>query len=170
MADTMALENPQESFESTDEIAETSALGGAEVVASQADGDEKQVTSWMNSSGVSNFLAQPLVRRTIPALVGLFALLLFLLVYYWLNAEGSRTLYPNMSEVDRSEAFAQLQSANNWLHGFFNDSLNFLSFNTDAKPWPFNSNDEEESDIQEEVVEAEAVELSNEEPKAEDPA
>ena len=32
----------------------------------------------------------------------------------------------------------QLQSANNWLQGFFNDSLNFLSFNTDSKPWPFN--------------------------------
>ena len=69
-----------------------------------------------------------------------------------------------------SKTNTQLQSANNWLHGFFNDSLNFLSFNTDAKPWPFNSNDEEESDIQEEVVEAEAVELSNEEPKVEDPA
>ena len=69
-----------------------------------------------------------------------------------------------------SKTNTQLQSANNWLHCFFNDSLNFLSFNTDAKPWPFNSNDEGESDIQEEVVEAEAVELSNEEPKAEDPA
>ena len=69
-----------------------------------------------------------------------------------------------------SKTNTQLQSANNWLHGFFNDSLNFLSFNTDAKPWPFNSNDEGESDIQEEGVEAEAVELSNEEPKAEDPA
>jgi len=112
MADAMALENPEEGFQSTDEIAETTALGGGEVVPSQTDGDEKQVVSWMDSSGVSNFLAQPLVRRTIPALVGLFALLLFLLVYYWLNAEGSRTLYPNMSEVDRSEAFAQLQSAN----------------------------------------------------------
>jgi len=62
----------------------------------------------------------------------------------------------------------QLQSANNWLHGFFNDSLNFLSFNTDAKPWPFNSNDEGEPEIQEEVVDAESVELSSEEPKAED--
>jgi len=69
-----------------------------------------------------------------------------------------------------SKTNTQLQSANNWLHGFFNDSLNFLSFNTDSKPWPFNSNDEGESDIQEEVVEAEAEELSNEEPKAEDPA
>ena len=69
-----------------------------------------------------------------------------------------------------SKTNTQLQSANNWLHGFFNDSLNFLSFNTDDKPWPFNSNEKGESDIQEEVVEAEAVELSNEEPKAEDPA
>ena len=112
MADTMALENPEESFQSTDALEENPALGGGEVVPSPTNGDEKQVTSWMDSTGVSNFLAQPLVRRTIPALVGLFALLLFLLVYYWLNAEGSRTLYPNMSEVDRSEAFAQLQSAN----------------------------------------------------------
>mgnify|MGYP001156835919 CR=1 FL=1 len=112
MADTMALENPEQSFEATDGMADATALGGGEIVSSQKDADEKQVTSWMDSSGVSNFLAQPLVRRTIPALVGLFALLLFLLVYYWLNAEGSRTLYPNMSEVDRSEAFAQLQSAN----------------------------------------------------------
>ena len=63
----------------------------------------------------------------------------------------------------------QLQTANNWLHGFFNDSLNFLSFNTDAKPWPFKSNDGEAQDP-EEVVEAEAEELSAEEPKTEDPA
>lgn len=112
MADTMALENPEESFQSTDALEENPALGSGEVVPSPTNGDEKQVPSWMDSTGVSNFLAQPLVRRTIPALVGLFALLLFLLVYYWLNAEGSRTLYPNMSEVDRSEAFAQLQSAN----------------------------------------------------------
>ena len=112
MADTMALENPEESFQSTDALEENPALGSGEVVPSPMNGEEKQVTSWMDSTGVSNFLAQPLVRRTIPALVGLFALLLFLLVYYWLNAEGSRTLYPNMSEVDRSEAFAQLQSAN----------------------------------------------------------
>ena len=69
-----------------------------------------------------------------------------------------------------SKTNTQLQSGNNWLHGFFNDSLNFLSFNTDAKPWPFNSNDEEESDIEEEVEEAEAVELSTEERKVEDPA
>ena len=36
----------------------------------------------------------------------------------------------------------QLQSANNWLQGFFNDALNFLSFNTDSKPWPFSDKDD----------------------------
>ena len=44
----------------------------------------------------------------------------------------------------------QLQTANNWLHGFFSDSLNFLSFNTDANPWPFNDK-AEEADSEEEV-------------------
>ena len=63
----------------------------------------------------------------------------------------------------------QLQSANNWLHGFFNDSLNFLSFNTEDKPWPFSSSNDE-PETQEEVLEAEAVELDSEELKAEDSA
>ncbi len=39
----------------------------------------------------------------------------------------------------------QILSANNWLHGFFSDSLNFLSFNTDSKPWPFNGSNDAES-------------------------
>ena len=108
----MALESPEEGFETSEDLREPGSSESNELVQSEVASDNKQVTSWMDSTGVSNFLAQPLVRRTIPALVGLFALLLFLLVYYWLNAEGSRTLYPNMSEADRSEAFAQLQAAN----------------------------------------------------------
>ena len=62
-----------------------------------------------------------------------------------------------------SKTNSQLQSANNWLHGFFNDSLNFLSFNTNAKPWPFNNSEPEadEPDTDEEVVEAEAVEFNS---------
>ena len=65
----------------------------------------------------------------------------------------------------------QLQSANNWLQGFFNDSLNFLSFNTDSKPWPF-SDKQEVSDSNEdnentEVVdgEPEEIELGDDQPK-----
>ena len=43
-------------------------------------------------------------------------------------------------------------------------------FNTNSKPWPFKNSDEQQPETHEEVVEAEAVELSPEEPKTEDPA
>ena len=62
----------------------------------------------------------------------------------------------------------QLQSANNWLHGFFSDSLNFLGFNTEAKPWPFNDKTEaSDSNKDVEVVdgESEDLELGNDQPE-----
>ena len=62
----------------------------------------------------------------------------------------------------------QLQTANNWLHGFFSDSLNFLSFNTDSKPWPFNDKTEaSDSNKDVEVVdgESEDLELGNDQPE-----
>jgi len=60
----------------------------------------------------------------------------------------------------------QLLSANNWLHGFFSDSLNFLSFNTDSKPWPFNglqddNSEGSESDEKVDVVEGESEEVNS---------
>ena len=62
----------------------------------------------------------------------------------------------------------QIKSANNWLHGFFSDSLNFLSFNTDAKPWPFNDKSEA-SDANEDVEvvdgESEDLDLGNDQPE-----
>ena len=65
----------------------------------------------------------------------------------------------------------QLQSANNWLHGFFNDSLNFLSFNTDSKPWPFNDKSEASNSSEDaegnEVIDgqSEDLELDDDQPE-----
>ena len=65
----------------------------------------------------------------------------------------------------------QLQSANNWLQGFFNDALNFLSFNTDSKPWPFSDkyevSDSNEDSEHTEVVdgESEDLELGDDQPE-----
>jgi hypothetical protein len=71
-----------------------------------------------------------------------------------------------------SQTNAKLQSANNWLLNFFNDSVNFVSFNTNSKPWPF-SDTEEASDTEEEVEtvevvegESEAVESDEEQPRS----
>ena len=65
----------------------------------------------------------------------------------------------------------QLQSANNWLQDFFNDSLNFLSFNTDSKPWPFSDKQEvsvsNEDGEHTEVVDGEPkeIELGDDQPE-----
>ena len=67
-----------------------------------------------------------------------------------------------------SKTNTQLQLANNWLQGFFNDALNFLSFNTNAKPWPFNDKTETtDPDEEVDVVEGESeeVQLDNEQPE-----
>ena len=70
-----------------------------------------------------------------------------------------------------SKTNTQLKSANNWLQDFFNDSLNFLSFNTDSKPWPFNDKSEvsNSSDDSEEVEvidgQSEDLELDDDQPE-----
>ena len=61
-----------------------------------------------------------------------------------------------------SQVNSQLQHANNWLHEFFNDSLNFLSFNSDTKPWPFNDKSESfESNEEAEIVDLEPEEANS---------
>ena len=107
MADTMALDSPQGVFQQN----EATLVGNNEVITQGVGDNNHQPPSLMKSSGVSEFLARPLVKRTIPAMIGLFFVLLFLTIYFSVTAVGSRALYPSMSEADRSEAFAQLQAA-----------------------------------------------------------
>jgi len=112
MAESMALESPEEMLQPNEATLDDSPVENNDLVQAESKERADLPVSWMNSPGVKNFLGQPLVKRTIPALVGLFCLLLFLMVYFWATDVGTRSLYPNMSEADRSEAFAQLQSAN----------------------------------------------------------
>ncbi len=61
-----------------------------------------------------------------------------------------------------SQINSQLQNANNWLQEFFNDSLSFLSFNSDAKPWPFNDTSEISGSSEEAELEGESEEVNTE--------
>jgi flagellar M-ring protein FliF len=112
MADTMALETPQGVFQTNEATPEELLVGNNDVAMREVEEKSSQSTSLVKSSNVAEFLAQPLVKRTIPAVIGLFLVLLFLVIYFSVTAVGTRALYPSMSETDRSEAFAQLQSAN----------------------------------------------------------
>ena len=57
---------------------------------------------------VREILAQPLVRRSLPPILGLFTIIFFIGIYFWANEGNMRALYPSMTEVDRSEAYEQL--------------------------------------------------------------
>ena len=112
MADAMTLDSPAMDFQTNKTATDENMGESRELTGGRASGGQQKNTALVQSSTVSEFLARPLVKRTIPALVGLFCLLVFLSIYFALTAVGTRALYPSMSEADRSEAFAQLQAAN----------------------------------------------------------
>lgn len=97
MADTMAIADASEILEDSNE----NSSGALDVQ------KPKDVTP---NTFVSSITSNPLIKRALPALVGLFGVLLFTVLYLSLTASGTRSLYPNMSEEDRSEAYAILQS------------------------------------------------------------
>jgi len=99
MSDTIALTNSSGALDSSN----TEPTGALEI------NKPKDVTP---NRLVSSITSNPLLKRTLPALVGLFGVLLFMVIYLTLTASGSRSLYPNMTEEDRSEAYALLQSNN----------------------------------------------------------
>jgi len=51
----------------------------------------------------------------------------------------------------------QLKIVQDWLQDFFNDALDFLSFNTNSKPWPFKGSNESPDTHKEEIIEAEDI-------------
>lgn len=61
---------------------------------------------------VREIVSQPLVKKSLPAIAALFVFAIFLIVVMWVNGGEYRALHPGMSEVDRSEAMAVLQSNN----------------------------------------------------------
>jgi len=65
----------------------------------------------------------------------------------------------------------QLKSANNWLKDFLIDSLNFLTFNTNDKPFPFKNkeDDGESKPADEKVIDVEVEELDADEPSSKEP-
>lgn len=60
---------------------------------------------------VREILTQPLVRKSLPAITAVFIFSILLLIFMWLNGGEYRTLHPNMTEVDRSEAIEVLQAS-----------------------------------------------------------
>ncbi len=86
----------------TAEGAPASAAGGALVPAT---------TSSELIAGVRRVVAQPAVKRALPAFVVVMALIVFGLIYAWMQATPYRPIMPGLSEADQQTAFDALRTA-----------------------------------------------------------
>lgn len=57
---------------------------------------------------VRDVLAQPAVRKSMPAIIGLLTLAIFIIAYSWVKEPLYRAVYPGLSESDRQAAFEAL--------------------------------------------------------------
>jgi len=60
---------------------------------------------------VRDVLAQPAVRKSMPAIIGLLTLAIFIIAYSWVKEPLYRAVYPGLSESDRQAAFEALSGA-----------------------------------------------------------
>lgn len=60
---------------------------------------------------VREVLEQPAVRRSMPAIIALLTVAIFLMAYSWVQEPVYRTVYPGLSEADRQAAYEALSGA-----------------------------------------------------------
>ena len=68
------------------------------------------LTTWLLPSA-RDVLAQPAVRKSMPAIIGLLTLAIFIIAYSWVKEPLYRAVYPGLSESDRQAAFEALSGA-----------------------------------------------------------
>lgn len=98
----------------TDLVA-NSPNAGAVVAAGQAPANSSMMPV-VSSDGISlpkvtEILAQPAVRKAMPAIITLLTIVVFLIAYSLAKEPPYRSLYPGLSEADRQAAFEALANA-----------------------------------------------------------
>ena len=93
-------------------LAKTPAATQTQSLAARQSG---QLASPSDATGLDGIIrstiAQPAVRRAIPALIALMTVVLFVLMYSWAQTSPHRTVYPGLTEADRQSAFEALSNA-----------------------------------------------------------
>jgi flagellar M-ring protein FliF len=83
----------------------------------QASGGGQNLPANSNANGARSYptvmevVNQPLVKKSLPALIAIFLFAVFLIIVQWVNGGEYRALHPGMSEIDRAEAMSILQGS-----------------------------------------------------------
>jgi flagellar M-ring protein FliF len=109
MATTVA--NPTDLSLASESVANSQppALGAGQTQTIQTTAAPGLTTSSMPSA--RDVLAQPAVRKSMPAIIGLLTLAIFIIAYSWVKEPLYRAVYPGLSESDRQAAFEALSGA-----------------------------------------------------------
>lgn len=68
-------------------------------------------SSGLSMAGVQGVMSQPAVKKSMPAIMALLTLAVFIIAYSWVQQPPYRTLYPGLSDADRQAAFEALIAA-----------------------------------------------------------
>ena len=72
---------------------------------------QQQLDQATRFPSVREVFAQPLVRKSLPGITLVLLLLLFFILYSWIDGGEYRSLYPELAEAERSEAYEVLQGS-----------------------------------------------------------
>ena len=72
---------------------------------------QQQLDQATRFPSVREVFAQPLVRKSLPGITLVLVLLLFFILYSWIDGGEYRSLYPELAEAERSEAYEVLQGS-----------------------------------------------------------
>ena len=86
----------------------TARRGGATTTALAA---QQQLDQAAKFPSIVEILAQPLVRKSLPGIMLMLVIVLFGALYFWVDGGEFRSLYPELSESDRSAAYEVLAAA-----------------------------------------------------------
>jgi len=65
----------------------------------------------LSMAGMQGVMSQPAVKKSMPAIMALLTLAVFIIAYSWVQQPPYRTLYPGLSDADRQAAFEALIAA-----------------------------------------------------------
>lgn len=72
---------------------------------------QQQLDQAAKFPSIAEIFAQPLARKSLPGIILMLVIVLFGVLYFWIDGGEFRSLYPELSESDRSAAYEVLAAA-----------------------------------------------------------
>ena len=86
--------------------------GQAQAGQAQVPVNQAAANNSVSLPNVTEIMAQPAVRKAMPAIIAFLSVAVFLIAYSWMQDPIYRAVYPGLSESDRQMAFEALSGAN----------------------------------------------------------